>query len=288
MFKILRNKYLWIVVFTVLLSFFLMHITSLERKEISVAERFIRDMFTPLQGGVNGIRHNWGGVASVLNNKEALSRQIQILRLENQELKIENQVLRESRAELKRLRSLLDFQNKNLDNYNLLTARVISRSPSNWYKYLLINKGSKQGIKKGMPVICPEGLVGQVGSVSRESAQINLITDREVAVGVILQESRETNGIVEGRGDSNLLRMSNIPYYSPIKEDDRVISSGLSVLYPQGVDIGLVKSISREPGGLLLCADIEPLVNFDKLEEVLIITNFELVKDMSGVEEPRT
>jgi len=273
------------LVFTVLLSFLLMHLTSPEREEISIAENLIRDIFTPLQSGVNEFRHNWGGIASILNNKEVLSQQIQALQKENQELKIENQVLRESQAELKRLRSLLDFQSDNLDSYNLLPARVISRSPNNWYRYLLINKGSKQGIKKGMPVISPEGLVGQVGSVSKESAQVNLITDREVAVGAILQESRETNGIIEGRGDSNLLRMINIPYYSPIKKNDRVISSGLSVTYPRGIDIGVVKNISPEPSGLLLSADIEPVVNFDKLEEVLIITSFQPPEAVQGAED---
>lgn len=274
MLKILRNKYLWITLFTVLLSFMLMHLTSPEREEISLAENLTRDIFTPLQSGVNKLRHNWGGVSSVFDNKDALSQQIQLLQKENHELKIENQVLRESQAELKRLQKLLDFQNASLDSYQLLPARVISRSPNNWYRYLLINKGSKQGIKKGMPVISPEGLVGQVGSVSKESAQVNLITDREVAVGVILQESRETNGIIEGRGVSNLLRMINIPYYSSIKKNDRVISSGLSEVYPRGIDIGIVKDISREPSGLLLSADIEPVVDFDQLEEVLIIISF--------------
>ncbi|MDD3879490.1 MAG: rod shape-determining protein MreC [Syntrophomonas sp.] len=271
-------------VIAVLLSFLLMHLSSPERGEISIAENLIRDIFTPLQRGVNELRHDWGGIASILNNKEVLSQQIQALQKENQELKIENQVLRESQEELKRLRSLLDFQSDSLDSYALLPARVISRSPNNWYRYLLINKGSKQGIKKGMPVISPDGLVGQVGSVSKESAQVNLITDREVAVGAILQESRETNGIIEGRGDNNLLRMINIPYYSPVEKNNRVISSGLSVIYPRGIDIGVVKNISREPGGLLLSADIEPVVNFDKLEEVLIITSFKPAEAVQGAE----
>ena len=94
---------------------------------------------------------------------------------------------------------------------------VIARSPNNWYRNIVIDKGTDSGIRKGMAVISPHGLVGRVASVSRESAHVDLIIHREIAVGAIVQENRETQGIVEGLGISQNLRIVNIPYYSTIR-----------------------------------------------------------------------
>jgi rod shape-determining protein MreC len=95
-----------------------------------------------------------------------------------------------------------------------------------------------------------------------------------VAVGVLLQETRETNGIVEGLGDNSILRMRNIPYYSKVQTGDQVVTSGLSEYYPKGIVIGKITKISREPNGLLLSAAVAPAVDFNKLEEVLVITTY--------------
>lgn len=110
--------------------------------------------------------------------------------------------------------------------------------------------------------------------VNNTTAEVNLLTDREMAVGVILQRTRETNGLVEGLGDGNLLRMGNIPYYSSVEVNDRVITSGLSTTYPKGIDVGIISKISREPNGLLLTAEVKPVVDFDRLEEVMVIIDY--------------
>ena len=153
-------------------------------------------------------------------------------------------------------------------------ARVIARSPNNWFKVIMIDKGSEDGITQGMPVINPDGLVGRVSNTSKYSSQVELITDREMAVGAILQNTRETRGIVEGIGDSDILAMINIPYYSKVKKGERVLSSGLSEFYPKGIQIGTIQKIKREANGLLLSATVKPSVKFDELEEVLIITQY--------------
>lgn len=271
MFKILKNKYFWMILIVITCSFFVMSITSSHREDITIVEKVIRDTFTPLQSGVNEFRDNWGGFTNVFSEKQELRRQLEKLEKENAQLTLENQVLSEYKSEVQRLRKLLNFKETNQEQYDLVPARVIARGPDNWYKYIIIDKGLKSGIKKGMAVINYNGLVGRVGSVSKNSAQVSLITDREIAVGAILQETRETNGIVEGLGDSNHLRMVNIPYYSEIEKNDKVITSSLSQIYPKGIMIGTVSEISREPNGLLLSAVVKPAVNFDKLEEVLVI-----------------
>lgn len=277
MFKLFKNKFLWLLLLVITISLVLMNSTTAHRDNLTLVEKIIRDAYIPLQSGVSSFRGNYDGLTGVFSDKTHLQQRIKELEAENGKLAFENQSLREYKQESMRLRRMLNFENTNRDSYDLLAAHVIARSPNNWYKCITIDLGSRQGVKKDMPVISPGGLVGLVASVSENSAQVSLITDREMAVGAIVQETRETNGIVEGLGNSNQLRMINIPYYSKIKKSDLIVSSGLSAIYPPGIMIGTVTEVSREPNGLLLLAMIRPAVNFDKLEEVFVVTGYQPV-----------
>ncbi|MGI6421053.1 MAG: rod shape-determining protein MreC [Syntrophomonadaceae bacterium] len=275
----IKNKYFWLVLIVFIGTFWLINNTSSERHNISVLEKMIRDAYTPLQSGVVEFKENLGQVNAFFASKQEMHQEIGRLQEENQRLIMENQVLREDKMELRRLRSLLGFRDISLDKYQMVGARVIARSPNNWYRNIVIDKGTDSGIRKGMAVISPHGLVGRVASVSRESAHVDLIIHREIAVGAIVQENRETQGIVEGLGISQNLRMVNIPYYSTIKEGYHIITSGLSESYPKGINIGRVKEVELQPDGILLSALVEPSVDFDKLEEVLVIVNYKLSND---------
>jgi rod shape-determining protein MreC len=275
----IKNKYFWLVLIVFIGTFWLINNTSSERHNISVLEKMIRDAYTPLQSGVVEFKENLGQVNAFFASKQEMHQEIGRLQEENQRLIMENQVLREDKMELRRLRSLLGFRDISLDKYQMVGARVIARSHNNWYRNIVIDKGTDSGIRKGMAVISPHGLVGRVASVSRESAHVDLIIHREIAVGAIVQENRETQGIVEGLGISQNLRMVNIPYYSTIKEGYHIITSGLSESYPKGINIGRVKEVELQPDGILLSALVEPSVDFDKLEEVLVIVNYKLSND---------
>jgi rod shape-determining protein MreC len=275
----IKNKYFWLVLIVFIGTYWLINNTSSERHNISVLEKMIRDAYTPLQSGVVEFKENLGQVNAFFASKQEMHQEIGRLQEENQRLIMENQVLREDKMELRRLRSLLGFRDISLDKYQMVGARVIARSPNNWYRNIVIDKGTDSGIRKGMAVISPHGLVGRVASVSRESAHVDLIIHREIAVGAIVQENRETQGIVEGLGISQNLRMVNIPYYSTIKEGYHIITSGLSESYPKGINIGRVKEVELQPDGILLSALVEPSVDFDKLEEVLVIVNYKLSND---------
>ena len=285
MFKLFKNKFFWLLLLVIIISLAVMNATATQRTNITFLEKMIRDTYVPLQSGVSSFRNNWDGWTAVFSDKRHLQQQVKLLETENSQLSMENQSLQEYKQESFRLRKMLNFDNANRENYDLLPAHLIARSPNNWYESIIIDRGSRQGVKKGMPVISPGGLVGRVGSVSENSAQVSLITDREMAVGAIIQKTRETNGIVEGLGDSNELRMINIPYYSKINEGDRIISSGLSATYPPGINIGTVTEITREPNGLLLVAMIKPTVDFNKLEEVFVITGYHPVEGFDVEEE---
>jgi rod shape-determining protein MreC len=251
-------------------------------REITMLEKIIRESYAPLQSGVDKLKQGIGQTLIRMAGGQDVEEQLKDLTIKNNLLSLENSQLRENEAEVKRLRALLAYKQTEDSQYVLEAARVIARSPNNWYKTLTIDKGTSSGIAINMPVINPDGLVGKVASVSNNSAQISLITDREMAVGAILEETRETKGIVEGLGDNGKLRIINIPYYSPVKDDERIISSGLSEIYPPGIPIGRISDIQKDANGLVLSASVQPSVNFDQLEEVLVIKQFKGTAEQGG------
>ena len=282
MFNFLKNIYFWIIVVFLFLIFSIIQVTAAQRDNITLVEKAIRDTYTPLQSGVHGLRDKISIWGTAFQDKTRMEEQIADLEQLNLSLSIENQKLREFASEARRLEEILNFKEKRIDDYELLTAMVIARSPNNWYRGITVDKGIKDGVESGMAVISPLGLVGKVASVSQNSAQISLITDREIAVGVILQRTRETSGIVQGIGENDLLRMINIPYYASINTQDVVVTSGLSDIYPKGIDVGTVEEFEREPNGLLLNAAIKPKVDFNRLEEVLIVLSEKTTGESNG------
>ncbi len=274
MIKLVYKKSFWVLLALALILMVFMRYSSSTRAEITVMEKLVREAYTPLQNGLSGMRRGLTGVSLGLAEKHDLNAQIKSLSEENDRLNMENQQLREYQAETKRLQVMLNFSDDHKGEYGLELARVIARSPNNWFKVITIDKGSEDGISTGMPVINPDGLVGRVSNTSPHSSQVALITDREMAVGAILQKSRETRGIIEGTGDSSSLGMINIPYYAKMKKGERVITSGLSEFYPKGIQIGTIQTVQREANGLLLFATVRPAVDFEKLEEVMVIAQF--------------
>jgi len=259
---------------TALILILVMKLSSSNRQEITGLEKLIRESYAPLQSGVDKLQQGMSQVGVKILGMKEMDERLQAEEIKNNLLSLENMQLRENKAEVERLRSLLGYKEAQEDQYLLEAARVIARSPNNWYKTLTIDKGADFGITVNMPVINPDGLVGKIISVSSNSAQVLLITDREMAVGAILQETRENRGIVEGIGNNGELRMINIPYYSLVRDGERVVSSGLSETYPPGIQIGLIKDIQKEASGLVLSATVEPFVDFDQLEEILVIKSF--------------
>lgn len=196
---------------------------------------------------------------SLINERDILKKKVASLSGELTELK-------EASIENERLRGLLSF--KKASRYKLIPAQVIARDSTNWHRTIIINKGARQGIKKDMPVIGPEGLVGKIIQVDNDLSRVMLMVDPNLKVSSLLQDSRET-GIVEGSGRPGLCKMKYLLPQTHAQPGDIVISSGLGGIYPKGIIIGRIKKIEKDSSGLYSYAWIEPAVNFSKLEEVL-------------------
>jgi rod shape-determining protein MreC len=187
-------------------------------------------------------------------------------------LMIENVRLKEVESENKNLLALLSFVETN-PTYQYTASRVIGRDPGNLLGYILIDAGRRSGIKPGMIVLTERGLVGQAIDVMETTSKVLLITDPLSAVNSVLQTSRAT-GMV--RGDvGGQLYLDQVPQEATIEIGDIVLSSGLGGVFPRGLVIGQVTDVQKQDLEMFQRATLRPTVDFNKLEVVLIVTNFD-------------
>jgi rod shape-determining protein MreC len=168
-----------------------------------------------------------------------------------------------------RLRQLLNF--KQTDQLTVLPAEVISRDPSAWFKTVIINKGRADGLRKGLPVVLPKGVTGQVVDVSERYAKIMLIIDRNSAVDGLIQRTR-ARGVIKGASADHCY-FEYVLRKHDVQIGDTVISSGLDGVYPKGLRIGEVAEVSNREADIFKEITVRPYVDFEKLEEVLVILN---------------
>lgn len=266
------GKKAFFFIFLIILLLFLMKTTVLKKAAMPSLEGVFRDVLAPVE---NVLVHATRWMENVLAAPIALwqaHRQNEQLVREVAELRERLQALEECRLENERLKKLLDLQTRTPDNLKVTAATVIDRDPGNWFKTITLNKGSRQGVRVNMTVVVPEGLVGRVIRVSDNTAVAMLITDPRSAVSSLVQETRSP-GIVEGTADpAGRLRMIHIPYDVFVREGQAVVTSGLGSLFPKGIVIGQIKEAKKDPSGLFYNAIVQPAVDFQRLEEVLIIT----------------
>jgi rod shape-determining protein MreC len=189
---------------------------------------------------------------------------------ENAQLKTLVAQLEEYRQQDQRLTTLLELS----DTYGLKTvaAKIVGTS-SGWNQTATINVGSNQGLQEGMGVMSSCGLYGQVESVSATSATVRLISDATSKVSAMIQNTRST-GIVSGSYDGNLV-LDYISVDTTVGEGDVVLTSGEGGTYPRGIIIGTVKSVEVDSSKLYYRIAVDPILNFDSCEEVLVLTGDE-------------
>lgn len=173
----------------------------------------------------------------------------------------------ETELENIRLRGLLELDDR--EAVRVTAAEVLARDPSNWFQILWINKGLREGIEKDMIAVTPSGIVGRVHNVYAHRSSILLITDVNSAVAVRIQKSR-VNGILMGRAGGSCI-LKYIQKESPISVGDRIVTSGLDGLFPEGLLVGSVKSVLRSDSDLFQEIEIIPSQDIGTVEEVAIL-----------------
>ncbi len=173
----------------------------------------------------------------------------------------------ELRLENERLRKLLAFKSES--SYQLTAARVIGRSADSWSSMVIIDKGTRQGIRSGMAVVSYGGFLGRIVETMEATSKVLLISDPNLAVSAIIQRNRQ-EGLVSGTLGSYLV-MRYLSEGADIEAGDIVITSGLNQVYPKGLFLGTVVDTGKDASGWSRRVLIKPAVNMSGIEEVLVI-----------------
>jgi len=226
-------------------------------------------LFTP----VFAVENYFGGLGVSREEIDALREQNTALRASVAELE-------EARLENERLQKIVGFiEASKLD---ALGARVIGRPPSAWEGSLLIDRGSADGVKTGMPVLAPEGLLGQTVEVTEHSAKVRLITDQRSGVAALIQATR-AEGVVRGSIEG-LLSMEYVSRTSTVTVGDIVITSGMGGIYPKGLMIGEVETMELDDNDLYPSISVRPTAQFEGIEEVVVLIGATPQPELGGTE----
>ncbi len=150
-----------------------------------------------------------------------------------------------------------------------LTARIVGRDHSMWFKSVIIDCGSSDGIQTGMPVVTVEGIVGQIINVSPHFAKVLLANDPTSAIDVLIQKNR-IHGIIKGKGAEGY-QLHYILKNSDVEQGYHIVTSGLDGVFPKGLPVGTVSSVARNKRGMFQKIEIKPAVDFSELEYLIII-----------------
>jgi rod shape-determining protein MreC len=232
---------------------------GLERVAISFISPF-QELVTRTIGFTKDIWHHYFALVTIARDNDVLVSRL------NQAAQKHN-LLQETELANDRLRNLLDFQ-KNITEL-VVAAEVIGKDPSAWFKTVIIDKGKADGLTKGLPVVMPQGIAGQVTEVANHYAKVMLILDRNSAVDSLVQRTR-ARGVVKGES-TDQLRLAYVLRKKDVQVGDIVVSSGLDGIYPKGLRIGLVAEVIEHEADIFHEVLITPFVDFEKLEEVLVV-----------------
>jgi rod shape-determining protein MreC len=250
---------------------------------IAPAEGLLAVPLQLFQGAINSVVQGGGGFAEQLVAIQNLQQRNEDLEAALSAFQSEIVELREIRHDYDRIAELLDYT-RSRQNEEFVVADVIGRDISAFTRVIFINRGARDGLTEGMPVVTEKGLVGRITQVSATAAQVMLITDPVSAVNARLLNSRAEGSVQTQAGG---LRMTFIDLNAVLQEGDTVITSGLGGNFPEGIIIGQVTSIRQFEAELFQETEVRSLNDFERLENVLVITNFQPV-DLSVFEQPGT
>jgi rod shape-determining protein MreC len=268
-----RGGTLWLLL--LFLSLAVVTIVLDRSNRLQPVKNFVAQLTLPAQEALTSIHDRLADLRQVYVDMRACEAQNADLQHLVDQLIIENVELREAQIENVMLREQLNFKQAN-PSMELLSAQVIGRDPSNLAGYLIIDRGTAEGVAVGMPVLTDRGLVGRVTETAPHSSKVLLITDPSSAVNALIQDSRAT-GVVQGLVGQGLT-MRYIQQTEEVKPGDLVLTSGLGGNFPTRLIIGQVTSVTKKDVELFQEATVRPSVDFGHLEMVMVLTSFEPIE----------
>ncbi|CAO0822551.1 Cell shape-determining protein MreC [Desulfarculales bacterium] len=229
--------------------------------------RLLLEVIGPAQQAMTAVGESvgevWGRYFALLRaarQNEDLKRQVAFYRQQQtdvEELKLANQ----------RFKKLLAL--KETSSLPQVAAQVVGTDPTKQFRTVIIDKGLSEGVQSQMPVINAQGVVGRVIWASRNYAKVLLLVDPNAAMDVLVQRSR-ARGIVEGAG-ADTLRLKYVLHNDDVAAGDRLVATGADGIFPKGALAGFVRAIKQDGKGVFQQIEVEPAVDFERLEEVVVI-----------------
>ncbi len=232
----------------------------------SLLQEAVLTVSAPFLKAASWMAQGTAGAWSSYVDLRGLARDNQQLRREVDALAPKARQSDEARMELERLRQILDLRGQL--EFPSLAARVIGRGLSGGAQTVLLDRGSRDGIRTHQPVVTPRGVVGRIAQAAGGISKVQVILDPNSAVAALVQRTR-AQGVVVGEGDRGC-RMEYVSELSNVEVGDVVVTSGLDEIYPKGYIIGVVTEIA-EGEGLTQAVKVRPEVDFRRLEEVLVV-----------------
>jgi rod shape-determining protein MreC len=253
--------------FLVVIILVTVSVNSDPNREPTVFERALLEIVGTFQEGVSlstrGLENVWREYFYLVGLHEENRR----LKKALEHARGEVTLLRETERTNRRLQKLMNFSK----DYDLpvVGARVVAWDPGPWFKTLTIDRGTANGLVTGLPVVNEQGVVGRVVEVSPRFAKVLLITDYNSRIDALVSRNRE-RGIVAGRGEKTL-GILYVRKNIELMRGDMVVTSGMGGMFPKGIPLGRISRIKRTGHDIFLEIDMTPAVDFDHLEELLVI-----------------
>jgi rod shape-determining protein MreC len=213
--------------------------------------------------GISHVRDTWNHYFALQNT----SRENEQLKRENGALKLEITQLQSKASEADRLAALLKFRQTNVD-VPMVAARVIGGSADSASQTIYLDRGERDGIRRNMGVITPDGVVGKVIESYRDTAQVLLLTDKDSGVGAMLVDSRVQKP-VGGTGEPLLVMKYISNEDTSVNPGDRIVTSGMDRIFPPDLPVGTIADI--KPGNTFKQIRVKPAANLERLEEVFVL-----------------
>ncbi len=237
------------------------------REATSSFEKIVLAVTSPVSGLIKVVNDALFSVSDgylfLTNVKEENRQLLRTIKIQNERLVQGNEALLEN----ERLRALLEMKSR-LPGASVAVA-VIGDEVTPWFRTVVVNRGTQDGIREGLPVVALSGIVGQVIKAGSTSSKVLLLTDHASAMAATIQRSR-ARGVVKGKG-GDLCSLEFASRLDEIKQGDIVVTSGIGGVFPKGIPIGEVTMVKKGEYGIFQTVTIRPAVNLSHLEELLVL-----------------
>lgn len=272
--RLMKNTSLIIIVLVIIGLVALMVYTESGKGKVSIFGNVLGQVVAPVQKSLYSASTYIYNIFSGIGKRRDIKKDYEELKIKAEEQEKELYRLEELEKQNERLKELVKFVDEN-EEMVVTGANVIAKNPGNWFNNITIDKGSKHGVDVNMAIVTNQGLVGRVTEVKDSWSKVRTIVDGKSAVSGIIQRNRD-NGLLKGNNslgeEDGMCRMIYIPEDSNISPGDKVLTSGIGGIFPKGIYIGEVEKVIKDKRDLYKTAIIRPEVDFQRLEEVLVVT----------------